>query len=272
MDKFVADNCPDRATLVKVAKLAENAERYEDMADLMKRVVLKSGNELLTQEERNLFSVAYKNKVGSRRSSWRIISAAYTQCESSADGDSAAKLARAKEYKAIIEKELIEICNEVKELVKDHLLTAIESQTDSSSGSGLTEAAVFYLKMFGDYFRYLAEVSSGEVKDTFVKEAEKAYRSATDKAENGQGSCEGLKKTHPIRLGLGLNFSVFLYEIQKAPADACDLAKKTFDDAIAELDNLNNEEDSYKDSTLIMQLLRDNLTLWTSDVPDADEE
>lgn len=42
------------------------------------------------------------------------------------------------------------------------------------------------------------------------------------------------------------------------------LAKEAFDNAIAELDTLS--EDSYKDSTLIMQLLRDNLTLWTSDV------
>ena len=48
---------------------------------------------------------------------------------------------------------------------------------------------------------------------------------------------------------------------------ACHLAKRAFDEAIAELDSLN--EDSYKDSTLIMQLLRDNLTLWTSDLEEG---
>ncbi len=48
------------------------------------------------------------------------------------------------------------------------------------------------------------------------------------------------------------------------PQQACHVAKQAFDDAIAELDTLN--EESYKDSTLIMQLLRDNLTLWRSDV------
>ena len=73
--------------------------------------------------------------------------------------------------------------------------------------------------------------------------------------------------THPIRLGLALNFSVFHYEIMGAPDEACQLAKNAFDDAIAELDTLS--EESYKDSTLIMQLLRDNLTLWTSDQEDA---
>ena len=61
-----------------------------------------------------------------------------------------------------------------------------------------------------------------------------------------------------------MNFSVFYYEILNSPDRACRLAKAAFDDAIAELDTLS--EESYKDSTLIMQLLRDNLTLWTSDM------
>ena len=71
------------------------------------------------------------------------------------------------------------------------------------------------------------------------------------------------KVTHPIRLGLALNYSVFMYEVLNDPDEACKMARTAFEDAIAELDNV--AEDSYKDSTLIMQLLRDNLTLWTSD-------
>lgn len=91
-----------------------------------------------------------------------------------------------------------------------------------------------------------------------------AYQAASDVANE-------LPPTHPIRLGLALNFSVFHYEIMGSPDKACQLAKQAFDDAIAELDNLS--EDSYKDSTVIMQLLRDNLTLWTSDISgDADKD
>merc|ERR1719355_173826 len=87
--------------------------------------------------------------------------------------------------------------------------------------------------------------------------AKKAYEEASKVA------AAGLPVTHPIRLGLALNYSVFQYEVLGNPEVACKMARTAFEDAIAELDNV--AEDSYKDSTLIMQLLRDNLTLWTSE-------
>ena len=111
--------------------------------------------------------------------------------------------------------------------------------------------------MKGDYHRYLAEFQAGDTRKESSQAALDAYTSAQTTAS------ENLPPTHPIRLGLALNFSVFYYEILNSPDRACHLAKQAFDDAIAELDTLS--EESYKDSTLIMQLLRDNLTLWTSD-------
>lgn len=93
-----------------------------------------------------------------------------------------------------------------------------------------------------------------------------SYRCASDLLTSRKNATDvaqtELTPTHPIRLGLALNFSVFYYEILNSPDRACHLAKQAFDDAIAELDSLS--EESYRDSTLIMQLLRDNLTLWTS--------
>jgi 14-3-3 protein epsilon len=122
----------------------------------------------------------------------------------------------------------------------------------------------------GDYHRYLAEFAIGDKRKTSADKSLEAYKSATEVA------LTELAPTHPIRLGLALNFSVFYYEILNAPDQACHLAKQAFDDAIAgtyfqsvnvamtslanwptELDTLS--EESYKDSTLIMQLLRDNL-------------
>ena len=94
-------------------------------------------------------------------------------------------------------------------------------------------------------------------RNRVIQEAQESYKKASQEAED-------LKSTHPIRLGLALNFSVFYYEILSSPDIACKLAKQAFDNAIADLDGL--EEDEYRDSATIMQLLRDNLTLWTSDL------
>merc|ERR1712013_646525 len=132
---------------------------------------------------------------------------------------------------SIIKDYNVKIENELCDICNDILGIIEESLIPNSTSE---EAKVFYYKMKGDYHRYLPP-------------------------------------THPIRLGLALNFSVFYYEILNSPDRACHIAKQAFDDAIAELDTLS--EESYKDSTLIMQLLRDNLTLWTSDqAADAEGE
>jgi len=236
----------DKDEQVQRAKLAEQAERYDDMAAAMKRVT-ESGAEL-TNEERNLLSVAYKNVVGARRSSWRVISSIEQKTEGSER-----KQAMAREYREKIEKELRDICYDVLNLLDKYLIPKASNP----------ESKVFYLKMKGDYFRYLAEVATGDTRANVIDDSQRAYSEAFEIAKTQ------MQPTHPIRLGLALNFSVFYYEILNSPERACHLAKQAFDDAIAELDSLN--EDSYKDSTLIMQLLRDNLTLWTSDAQDTEE-
>lgn len=111
--------------------------------------------------------------------------------------------------------------------------------------------------MKGDYYRYLGEFKLQDEKKKVIDYAQDSYKKASDEAEK-------LKSTHPIRLGLALNYSVFYYEILNSPDHACKLAKNAFDNAIADLETL--EEEEYRDSATIMQLLRDNLTLWTSDL------
>ena len=241
----------DPTELVSLAKLAEQAERYDDMVVWMKSVAEKKQNGL-TDEERNLLSVAYKNVVGARRSSWRIISSLEQKAEDEA------KRSTAVDYRKVVEKELQEKCNEVLKLIDEHLLP---------SASTSTEPKVFYLKMKGDYLRYLVEIVVADDDNSKQERKEKALLSKNAYTE-AKEEAEKLPTTHPIRLGLALNFSVFHYEIENDSEGACKLAKKAFDDAIAELDQL--KEDSYKDSTLIMQLLRDNLTLWTSEDDQGD--
>jgi len=218
--------------------------RYEEMVEYMKAVAQAcAGGSDLTLEERNLLSVAYKNVVGARRASLRIILSLETKEQSKGDMESVSFIS---DYKAKVTGELKEICQDILSLLDDYLIKDYLS----------AEPKVFYQKMKADYYRYLAEFAEGDEKHYPASSADKAYTSASEAAAE-------LPPTHPIRLGLALNFSVFLYEVQNNQSRACELAKQAFDDAIAELDTL--DEESYKDSTLIMQLLRDNLTLWTSE-------
>ena len=239
----------ERENFVYTAKLAEQAERYEEMVEAMKNVAKL--NVELTVEERNLLSVGYKNVVGARRASWRILSS-IEQKEEAKGNDVSVK--RIKEYRQKVESELSNICSDIMTVIDEHLIPS------SSAG----EPSVFFYKMKGDYYRYLAEFKSGDERKEAADHSMKAYQSASTTAE------AELPPTHPIRLGLALNFSVFYYEILNSPERACHLAKQAFDEAISELDTLS--EESYKDSTLIMQLLRDNLPLWTSDIPEEGAE
>ncbi|XP_050145283.1 14-3-3-like protein GF14 kappa isoform X2 [Malus sylvestris] len=242
-----------REQYVYLAKLAEQAERYEEMVSFMEKLVVGStaaGTEL-TVEERNLLSVAYKNVIGSLRAAWRIISSIEQKEEGRRNEE---HVALVKQYKSKVETELSAICAGILKLLQSHLVP--------SATTG--ESKVFYLKMKGDYHRYLAEFKNGDERKTAAEDTMVAYKAAQDIAVSD------LAPTHPIRLGLALNFSVFYYEILNSSEKACSMAKQAFEEAIAELDTLG--EESYKDSTLIMQLLRDNLTLWTSDLQEQMDE
>lgn len=234
---------PSREDSVYLAKLAEQAERYEEMVENMKAVTALG--EELSVEERNLLSVAYKNVIGARRASWRIVSSIEQKEESKGNE---VQVGLIKEYRQKIEAELTKICEDILQVLADHLIPSAQSG----------ESKVFYFKMKGDYYRYLAEFATSDKRKEAADKSLESYQAASEIATTE------LPPTHPIRLGLALNFSVFYYEILNSPDHACHLAKMAFDDAIAELDILS--EDSYKDSTLIMQLLKDNLTLWTGDM------
>lgn len=257
MSKVVALASADnkKEDLVLLAKVAEKADRYEDMCELLSEVVkIQKGD--LDAEERNILSVAYKNVVGTKRASWRTLN----QQES---GDDNKKYID--KFKKQVENELKDKCQEILDLLDEQLITFSKTKKDDQP-----EVHIFYLKMKGDYYRYLAEIlpEEGKEKDQklgkYPNAAKDAYQAAMDVAS------EKLDVTNPTRLGLALNFSVCYYEILQDKSKACSLAKKAFDDAISKLDMLN--DNNYKDSTLIMQLLRDNLTLWTSEDTAVDEE
>jgi len=231
-----------------MARLAEQTERYEDMVDWVKKYVEVVRE--LKDEERNLLSIAYKNAAGSRRTAWRAISA----LENKEKAKNSRQIEIIKYYKNKIERELESYCNDAISLIDNSLLKQ----------SLNPEGTVFYFKMRGDYCRYLSEFLIGDGYKKASDYAIKSYQTATDIAE------KDLKSTNAIRLGLALNCSVFHYEIKNDVMTAVNVAKKAFDEAIADLEHLEDEQ--YKDSTTIMQLLRDNITLWTQDLTEEGEK
>ncbi|XP_050919751.1 14-3-3-like protein B [Lathyrus oleraceus] len=217
----------------------------EDAEEDYGNFVIPRGFFLFSLLRLNLISVAYKNVIGSLCAAWRIVSSIEQKEEGRKNDD---HVVLVKDYRSKVESELSNVCASILELLDSNLIP---------SGSS-SESKVFYYKMKGDYHRYLAEFKIGDERKFAAEDTMLSYKAAQDIV------AADLPSTHPIRLGLALNFSVFYYEILNQSDKACAMAKQAFEEAIAELDTLG--EESYIDSTLIVQLLRDNLTLWTSDV------
>ncbi|KAE8700541.1 14-3-3-like protein D [Hibiscus syriacus] len=222
------DFSKERENFVYVAKLAEQAERFDDMVTAMKK--LAELDVELTVEERNLLSVGYKNVIGARRASWRILSSIEQKEESKGSEQNVKKI---KGYRQIVELELSDICKDIMGVINEHLIP-------SCSGG---ESTVFYYKMKGDYYRYMAEFKTDDERKEAADQSLKAYQASSTilKLSATNTSEAELPPTHPIRLGLALNFSVFYYEIMNSPERACHLAKQAFDEAISELDTLSEE-------------------------------
>lgn len=204
-----------REEVLYFAKLSEQAERFQEMVEYMK-IIAKSNTEL-SVEERNLLSVAYKNIIGSRRGSWRIVNSILQKEElkQPKNPTDLQHIQRLKEYKCKIETELTNICSEILDVLNENLIP------NSRNG----ESKVFHYKMLGDYYRYIAEYSSDNDLKQASRQSKESYVQAIKIAK------KELTATHPIRLGLILNFSVFYYEILRSPEKARSMAMKAFDEA-----------------------------------------
>ncbi|KAF9462569.1 14-3-3 domain-containing protein [Collybia nuda] len=171
--------CDSRKDSVYFAKLAEQAKRYEEMVENMDSVA--SSDQELTVEECNLLSVAYKNVIGARRASWRIVSSIEQKEESKGNG---AQVAMIKGYREKIETELAKICEDILDVLNKHLIP--------SAASG--ESKVFYHKMMDDYYRYLAEFATGDKRKDSADKSLETYKAASNVVVTK------LPPTHPIRL------------------------------------------------------------------------
>eukprot|EP00747_Dinoflagellata_sp_TGD_P181848 gnl/TRDRNA2_/TRDRNA2_35832_c0_seq1.p1 gnl/TRDRNA2_/TRDRNA2_35832_c0~~gnl/TRDRNA2_/TRDRNA2_35832_c0_seq1.p1 ORF type:complete len:234 (-),score=65.57 gnl/TRDRNA2_/TRDRNA2_35832_c0_seq1:116-817(-) len=223
---------------IVLARVAERAERYDEMADFMKERV-ENGTPL-SSEERDMFSAAFKGALSGRRNAVRV--AVNVESQEAAEGR-AEKAALAAGYRTKVEAELQGICEKAIALLKSSLLPT----------APMGEPKTFYLKMKGDYHRYAAEFATGDARTRAADEARQAYTDGTEEATS-------LPNIHPVRLGLALNFSVFQHEVLGDTQSAIQTAEKALNGAASELANVT--EENRGDAYLTMQLLQDNLSLW----------
>mmetsp|Transcript_28392 Transcript_28392/g.25117 ORF Transcript_28392/g.25117 Transcript_28392/m.25117 type:complete len:238 (+) Transcript_28392:2-715(+) len=227
-----------------MARVADQAERYEDMVQFLKEVIMSKEDDLNT-EERNLLSVGFKNLISSSRGAWRTVGAIEQNEKYKEFSEECAA------YKEKIGTELESQCKTVIDIVKDHSL----------SKAGDDEAKTFYQKMIGDYYRYIAENASGPTLEEATDGAIQHYEEASKTAQL-------LKPYNSTRLGLALNFSVFHYEVKSDIPKACVLAEEALDSAKQNIDNMDNED--ARDALSIVELLKENLSLWKEENEEND--
>jgi len=233
-----------RSKCLFLANLASEAERHEDVVAQIKAII-NLYNARLSIDERNLLSIAFKNITNMLRNSWRVID----NHEKFPVNDRHLALLRSQREK--VERELSAVCGDIVSLLEKHLIP--------SARPG--EETVFYSKMKGDYYRYLADFAHKRERYHYGELSLNAYKMAY---QHALGSLDPL---HPTRLGLALNFAVFYHDIRKSPERACHLAKSAFDEAVISftLTDLNVDQ-GVKDSVTILQLLKDDLILWSTEM------
>ena len=229
---------------IYLAMLAEQCNRFEEMVEFLEEM-LKSRDKDLNGDERNLLSIAYKNSVSSRRTALRTIMAYETKEKKK---DSSNFLPYIQEYRKKVEDELTKKCQNVIKAIDTQLLKKAEDD----------EAKVFYIKMKGDYNRYIAEYAAGDLKTKVAEDALTAYNEASTIAKS-------LPVLNPIALGLALNFSVFYYEVKNDHETACKIASEAIDKADKELPNIDEDAEENRDTVSIVNLLKENLEMWKSE-------
>merc|ERR1712226_1252834 len=183
------------------------------------------------------------NQIGANRGAIRTIGAIEQNPKYQKFGDAL------KTYKTQIEKNLYDQCMSIVQMVQQKCLGLAKDD----------ESKAFFQKMIGDYYRYVAE-SAAEDKIQGVRDgALKGYEAAQQHAKD-------LNACNPIRLGLALNYSVFQYEVMNDHKKACELGESALTEALEKIDDV--DEETFRDAKSIIELLKENLSLWKEEEGD----
>jgi len=225
------------------AKIAEDCYRHEEMIEFVVEMI-KGKEKDLDSEERNLFSIAFNNFTFKCRNNIRTLTGIEFKEKCS---NQSQYLPYILEYKRKIVDDFKRMCDYLISIIDSYLLNRTKD----------IENKIFYLKMKGDYNRYMAEFAQGELKTKVSNAGWIAYNSAYEYSDS-------LSPINPITLGLALNFSVFYYEVMGDQDNACGIIKNVLDAADKEMSTIDTPEDDekHRDALSIINLLRENLDLW----------
>ena len=226
---------------IYLAMLAEQCERYKDMIEILENLI-NIKKEEMNLDEKNLISIAYKNYISEIRSAISII---ITYENEEISKENSPYLEYIKEYKENVIKELeiecVKICNSIQNIIMPKLETK--------------DKKVFFGKLKGDYYRYIAENTEGEIKKKYSELSLKTYNESLIEAND-------LNYKISNKLGLLLNLSVFYYEVNFDFNEALNLAKDTLNKGKNALNGVDEDNEEFKDSISILNLLNDNIKLW----------
>ena len=237
-----------REELIFLSKLYTKAELYKEVINFIKEFIKL--NPKLEKEECDIISTGFKNMISEKRSSWFTLQS----MERKEKKKKKNTIKEIKEIKNHIENEIRETCKELQDLVDKELLPKNEED----------EVLVFLYKLKADYFRYICEFAEGnELLDNLIK-AEEFYKKAYEIAD----------KKLPIincnRVSVALNYAIFLYETKKDKKNGFDIAQNTFKESMKFIEDL--EKPKYRDTLLIIQLLKENIIFWNSEMGEEEEK
>ena len=237
-----------REEYIFLSKLYTKAELYKEVINFIKEFIKL--NPKLDKEECDILSTGFKNMITDKRNSWLTLNSMERK-------EKKKKINTAKEIKEIknhIENEIRETCKDLQDLIDKYLIPKNDED----------ETKVFLYKLKADYYRYICEFAEGkEYEDSLIK-AEEFYKKAYDISD----------KKLPIiscnRVSVALNYAIFLYEIKKDKKNGFDIAQKTFKDSMKFSEDL--ERPKFRDTLLIIHLLKENIIFWNSEMSEEEEK
>ena len=249
----MTDNEPKKYTredYVYLSKLNEKAERYPEMITFIKEMIKL--NPKLNKEECDILSTGYKNMITDKRNNWRILNSMLRK-ELKEDKKSK-NIKNIEEIKYHVESEIKAICKDLQNLIDEYLIPKVDQ----------FENEVCFYTLKADYFRYLCEITKGSEFEENIKKSEEFYKKAYNIA------LKNLPVNNCTRVGLGLNYAIFLYEIKEDKKAGFGISKSTFDECMRFVDDL--ERPKYKDTLMIIQLIKENIIFWSSEMNDDDNK